>query len=75
MDLQSPVFLALATAVLTAVLSWAYAKYMLKDPLAEKTFAKTLLSGFVAAAAVVLYVHQFEPVPSLQTDPFFAPVM
>jgi hypothetical protein len=75
MDFQSPIFLALATAALTAALSWAYAKYMLKDPLAEKVFAKTLLSGLFAATAVVLYVRQFEPVPSLQTDPFFAPMM
>jgi len=75
MDLQSPVVIALAVAVVTAVLNWAYAKWALKDPAAEKVLAKTLATGLTAAIAVVLYVRQYEPVPSLQADPFFAPIV
>ena len=75
MDFQSPTVIALATALLTAALSWAYAKILLKDPAAEKTLAKTLVSGLLAAVCVLLYVRQFDRVPSLQADPFFAPIM
>ena len=35
MDIQSPVFIALVTAALTAIGAWAYAKFVLKDPDAE----------------------------------------
>lgn len=73
MDLQSPVVVAFAVAVLTAVLHWAYAKYLMKDPTAEKAGIKTLASGLAAAIAVVLYFRQSN-VPSLQADPFFAPM-
>lgn len=75
MDIQSPVTVAVATVVLTSVLCWAYAKYMLKDPNAEKTLAKTLVCGIASATIVVLYIRQYDPVPSLQADPFFAPVV
>ena len=75
MDLQSPVFVALATAFLTAVGAWVYAKFVLKDPEAEKVLAKTILSGAVASVIVVLAVRtQNTQQPSLAADPFFAPV-
>ena len=64
-----------ATAVLTVVLSWAYAKFVMKEPGAEKVLAKTALSGAVAVACVISYLRQQEPVPSLQADPFFAPIL
>jgi len=75
MDFQSPVFIAIAVAVLTAVLNWVYTKYVIKDPFATKVFAKTLASGLAATIIVILYIRQFEPVPSLQADPFFAPIV
>lgn len=75
MDLQSPIIIALAVAVITAAVNWAYAKWMLMDPQPEKVLAKTLVSGLIASAAVILYTRQFEPVPSLQADPFFAPIV
>jgi hypothetical protein len=74
MDFENPVVVALAVAVLTALLNWAYAKYVIRDPAATKVLAKTLGAGAVAAVAVVLYIRQHEPVPSLQADPFFAPI-
>jgi hypothetical protein len=48
---------------------------MLKDPAPEKVLAKALACNVVAAVAVVLYTKQYEPVPSLQADPFFAPMI
>jgi hypothetical protein len=74
MDVQNPIFIALVTAVLTAVGAWVYSRYVLKEPTAEKVFAKTLVSGLLASALVILYVRQTEQVPSLHADPFFAPV-
>jgi RsiW-degrading membrane proteinase PrsW (M82 family) len=74
MDVQSPVFIALATAVLTAIGAWVYAKFVLKDPNAEKVLAKTALSGLVASLIVVLFVRSQQHQPSLAADPFFAPV-
>lgn len=75
MDVQSPVFIAIAVAALTALGAWVYAKFVLKDPAAEKVLAKTALSGLIASVAVVLFVRsqQFKQ-PSLAADPFFAPV-
>ena len=75
MDLQSPAAVALLVAVVAAALSWAYAKWMLKDPAPEKVLVKALACNIVAAVAVVLYTKQYEPVPSLQADPFFAPMI
>lgn len=75
MDLQSPAAVAVVVAVVAAVLQWAYAKWMLKDPAPEKVLAKALACNVVAAVAVVLYTKQYEPVPSLQADPFFAPMI
>lgn len=75
MDIQSPAFSAFAVALLASILSWAYSKYALKEPAPEKTFAKTLASGFVAACAIVLYVKQYEPEVSLHADPFFGPMI
>jgi hypothetical protein len=72
---QNPVFICLTTALLTSILSWVYSKYVLKEPNAEKVLAKTALSGIVASVAVILYIRQQEPIPSLQADPFFAPIM
>ena len=75
MDPQSPVVIAIAVAALTALLNWAYAKYVLQDPAAQKVLAKTLATGLTAAVVVVLYVRQYDPLPSLQADPFFAPLV
>ena len=75
MDLQSPTAVALFVAVLGAALSFAYAKWVLKDPAPEKVLTKALACNIVAAVAVVLYTKQYEPVPSLQADPFFAPMI
>lgn len=74
MDYQNPVIIALAVAVLTAVLSWVYDKYLLKNANSEKVLVKTAFAGLTAALCVLLYVRQFEPAPSLNADPFFAPI-
>lgn len=75
MDFQSPIVIALAVSVIAAVVNWAYAKFMLMDPQADKVLAKSLASGLIATAAVILYVRQQEPAISLQADPFFAPIV
>lgn len=74
MDVQNPIFIALAVAILTALGAWVYSKYVIKETASEKVFAKTLVSGLLASALVILYVRQSEQVPSLHADPFFAPV-
>lgn len=74
MDTESPMFIALSTALLTSVLLWAYCKYVLKESHAEKVLAKSLVSGIVAAIVIVLLVQQTQPRTSLHTEPFFAPL-
>lgn len=74
MDYQSPVFIALAVVALTAIMSWAYDKYLLKNANSEKVLAKTAFAGVTAAMCVLLYVRQFEQTSSLHADPFFAPM-
>lgn len=69
-----PIIIALAVAVTSAVINWAYARFALKESSAEKVFFKTLASGLVATVAVMLYVNQFRPDPSLHHDPFFDPM-
>lgn len=68
-------FIAFATALLTSILSWVYAHYILKEKRAEKVFAKTLVASLLAATAVVVLVANSQPKPSLQSEPFFAPLM
>lgn len=75
MDTSSPMFIAFVTGIITSILSWAYAKYVLKQDQAEKVLAKTFVSGLVAATLVTLYVRQQEPKMSLHSEPFFAPIM
>lgn len=75
MDLQSPAVVALIASILTALLHWAFVKWIIKDAEAEKVLGKGLASAAVAATLTILYVKQFEAVPSLQADAFFAPAM
>lgn len=63
-----PYVFALAIALLTAVLVWAYTKTIETDPdKVQKTFNKTLLAGVVAALALTWLVHRSEP---LACEPF-----
>lgn len=65
---------ALAVAILTALLNWVYAKWVVLDPVAEKVFVKTLVAGLLAAAGVVLYARHQEAAPAVAGDQFFEPL-
>lgn len=75
MDTESPMFIAYATAILSSVLAWVYAQYVLKERRADKVFAKTLVASLVAATLVIVVISNSQPKPSLQSEPFFAPLM
>lgn len=75
MDTESPMFMTLATAILTSVLLWAYCKYVLKQKHAEKILAKSLVAGLVASACVLVIVQNTQPRTSLHSEPFFAPLV
>ena len=63
-----PYIFALALALLTATLTWAYARTLTTDAEEQrKTFNKTLAAGVVAALALTWLVHRQEP---LATEPF-----
>ena len=63
-----PYIFSLAIALLTATLSWLYARTIEKDPeKVGKTFNKTLAAGIVAALLLTWLVHRQEPV---STEPF-----
>jgi hypothetical protein len=68
-------FIAYATALLGSVSVWAYTRYVLKDKHAEKTFAKSLVANLLAATIIVVVIQNSQPAPSLQSEPFFAPLM
>lgn len=63
-----PYLFALALALLTAGLVWAYTRTLTSDPEQQRTtFYKTLAAGVVAALALTWLVHRREPVA---TEPF-----
>ena len=65
-----PYFLAIAIAVLTATLSWAYSRTISADPdETRKVFNKTLAAALVASLALTWIVHRQEP---LSVEPFTA---
>lgn len=75
MDTESPVFVAYATAVLGSLALWAYIRYVLKEKHADKTFAKALITNLLAATLIVVLLQNSQPAPSLQSEPFFVPLM
>jgi hypothetical protein len=68
-----PYAFALAIALVTALLVWAYARTLDRDKdskdSANRTFNKTLAAGVIAALALSYLVHRQEP---LCTAPFAA---
>ena len=63
-----PYLVAMAIALLTAALSWAYARTLTKDPEeTRKVFYKTLAAALVASLALTWVVHRQEP---LSAEPF-----
>lgn len=68
---SSPYVLAILIAVLTAGLSWAYAKTLSTDPnVPKKTFNKTLVAALVAGLSITWMVNRQEAV---STEPFMEP--
>ena len=65
-----PYMVAIVISLLTAGLSWGYARTLSKDPEdARKTFNKTLAAGLIAALLTTWLVHRKE---ALMTEPFTA---
>jgi Na+-driven multidrug efflux pump len=65
-----PYIFSLALALLTASLTWLYARTIEKDKdKVNKTFNKTLAAGVVAALALTWLVHREEPV---SREPFIS---
>lgn len=63
-----PYLVAMAIALLTATLSWAYARTLSQDPEeTRKVFNKTLAAGLIAALTLTWVVHRQEP---LSSEPF-----
>jgi len=74
-DFTNPTTVAITTAFLVALLSWGYAKFILKDTDADKILAKTVLSGLVAVAIILVLSHNQSASHSLRSEPFFASVL
>ena len=75
LDLTNPTTATIVTALLTSVLAWAYAKFVLKDSDAGKVFAKTALSSACAVALVLVVQYNQSSSHSLRSEPFFLSVM
>lgn len=73
--LQQPYVFALALALVTALLSFAYAKVTDKEPgRPAKTFFKTMAAGTLAGIALT-YLTSSKAEPLLATEPFDAPAV
>lgn len=75
MDTESPYFIAFGTAILGSILFWAYAQYVLKEKRTDKLFVKSIVSSLLAATVILVIINNAHPKPSLQSEPFFAPLM
>lgn len=75
LDLTNATTATIVTALLTSIFAWAYSKWVLKDTEPEKVLAKSVLSGLVAVAAVLLIAYNQSASHSLRSEPFFVSVM
>jgi ABC-type Co2+ transport system permease subunit len=75
LDFTNPTTVAVTTALLISVFTWMYSKYILKEKDAEKALAKTVLSGLVAVAVVLVVSFNQMGSHSLRSEPFFVSVI